>query len=92
MDDISEGFRKHAQQCLRLAQQACSLESRIHWTEMARIWCTLVRHAESEMIFSPVLLDDMARMWVAAASPLAEITGGRRLQYEKSQTQHVRIH
>ena len=79
--EISEDFRKSAQRCLKLAQDASSLESQIHWLDMACLWCILVQHAEErEMISGSTLLKDMARMWITLARQI-EPMGGRTLNF-----------
>ena len=73
--DISEKFKKNAQQCLTLAHEAVNRERRAYWLEMGRLWSGLAQDAE-EGISGNALLHDMAKMWIALASPLGERVGG----------------
>lgn len=43
---LPDDFRENAQQCLRLAREATSVESRAHWLTMAQVWLKMAAHAE----------------------------------------------
>ena len=73
--DLSEKFKKNAQQCLTLAHEAVNRERRAYWLEMGRLWSGLAQDAE-EGISGNALLHDMAKMWIALANPLGERVGG----------------
>jgi len=45
--EVSEEFRKNAQQCFTLAHETRSPESYTHWLDMACLWFDLARHAEA---------------------------------------------
>jgi hypothetical protein len=87
--EISEEFRKNARQCIKLAQEAHSLESRVHWLGMASLWCILVQHAE-EGSFGNSLLPDMARMWITLARQIEPMHGSHP-KYDESGRQRVTI-
>ena len=44
--DLAEENRKNARACLRLSQQANSLEAQRYWLTMAQFWFNLALHAE----------------------------------------------
>ena len=90
--EISQEFRKNAHQCLTLAHEAYSLESRAHWMEMARLWFALAGHAEErEASSGSALLNDMARLWIALARQLAERLDGRNPASDSSGRQRNTI-
>ncbi len=43
---LADQFRKHAAECLLLAETATSLESRAQWLFMARLWMRMAAHAD----------------------------------------------
>jgi len=49
--ELVEEFLKNANECLRLAEEANTLEAQIHWLSMAQFWRNLAQQAtEEEMI------------------------------------------
>jgi hypothetical protein len=44
--DLSDDWRKNAADCLKLSQEAHTLESRHYWLSMAAFWFRLAQHAE----------------------------------------------
>ena len=46
--ELTEEFRTRAQRCLRLAQEAPTLEAQTHWLAMAQLWFSLAEHAEEQ--------------------------------------------
>jgi hypothetical protein len=46
--ELAEEFLKNADECLRLAQDAHTLEAQIHWLSMAQFWRNLAQQAEEE--------------------------------------------
>jgi hypothetical protein len=46
--ELAEEFLKNANECLRLAQEAHTLEGQIHWLSMAQFWQNLARQASEE--------------------------------------------
>ena len=59
--EVSEEFRKNAQQCFTLAHETRSPESYVHWLDMACLWFDLARHAEERRMTSGgALLPDTA--------------------------------
>jgi hypothetical protein len=44
--ELSREFRKNAAECLKLSQEADSLESQGYWIAMAQLWFELAVHAE----------------------------------------------
>jgi hypothetical protein len=46
--EIAEEFRTRAQRCLKLAQQAPTLEAQTHWLAMAQLWFSLAQHSEEQ--------------------------------------------
>jgi hypothetical protein len=48
VDELSEEFRARAQRCLKLAQDAPTLEAQTHWLAMAQLWLGLAQHAEQQ--------------------------------------------
>src|SRR5580704_535608 len=75
--EVSEAFRKNAQQCLTRAQAAPSLESRADWLVKGRLWFDLALHAEEHAIPGSALLNDMAKLWAALVGELGERINGR---------------
>jgi hypothetical protein len=45
---LAEEFRTRAQRCLKLAQEAPTLEAQTHWLAMAQLWFSLAQHAEEQ--------------------------------------------
>jgi hypothetical protein len=48
VDELSAEFRARAQRCLKLAQDAPTLEAQTHWLAMAQLWLGLAQHAEEQ--------------------------------------------
>jgi hypothetical protein len=46
--ELAEEFRIRAQRCLKLAQEAPTLEAQTHWLAMAQLWFSLAQHAEEQ--------------------------------------------
>lgn len=46
--ELAEEFRTRAQRCLKLAQEAPTLEAQTHWLAMAQLWFSLAQHAEEQ--------------------------------------------
>ena len=46
--ELSEEFRTRAQRCLKLAQDAPTLEAQTHWLAMAQLWFGLAQHSEEQ--------------------------------------------
>jgi hypothetical protein len=46
--ELAEEFRTRAQRCLKLAQEAPTLEAQTHWLAMAQLWFGLAQHAEEQ--------------------------------------------
>ncbi len=46
--ELSEEFRARAQRCLKLAQEAPTVEAQAHWLAMAQLWLSLAQHAEEQ--------------------------------------------
>jgi hypothetical protein len=46
--ELGEEFRTRAQRCLKLAQEAPTLEAQTHWLAMAQLWFSLAQHAEEQ--------------------------------------------
>jgi hypothetical protein len=46
--ELAEEFRTRAQRCLKLAQDAPTLEAQTHWLAMAQLWFSLAQHAEEQ--------------------------------------------
>jgi hypothetical protein len=46
--ELAEEFRTRAQRCLKLAQEAPTLEAQTHWLAMAQLWFNLAQHAEEQ--------------------------------------------
>ncbi|HET7681188.1 MAG TPA: hypothetical protein VFK79_13775 [Xanthobacteraceae bacterium] len=46
--ELTEEFRTRAQRCLKLAQEAPTLEAQTHWLAMAQLWFSLAQHAEEQ--------------------------------------------
>ena len=46
--ELAEEFRARAQRCLKLAQDAPTLEAQTHWLAMAQLWFSLAQHAEEQ--------------------------------------------
>ena len=46
--ELAEEFRLRAQRCLKLAQEAPTLEAQTHWLAMAQLWFSLAQHAEEQ--------------------------------------------
>jgi hypothetical protein len=46
--ELAEEFRMRAQRCLKLAQDAPTLEAQTHWLAMAQLWFSLAQHAEEQ--------------------------------------------
>lgn len=64
--ELAEEFRTRAQRCLKLAQEAPTLEAQTHWLAMAQLWFKLAQHAEEQD----------ARFLSKSASPHPEKTDG----------------
>jgi hypothetical protein len=45
---LVEEFRTRAGECFRWAQNAPTLESRLHWLAMAQFWLQLAQYAEEK--------------------------------------------
>jgi hypothetical protein len=45
---LAEGFRKNAERCFKLAQDALTIGIQVHWIDMAQLWLDLARHAEQQ--------------------------------------------
>ena len=43
---LAEDFRKNAERCFKLAQDALTVGIQVHWIDMAQLWLDLARHAE----------------------------------------------
>ena len=73
--EVSEEFRKNAQQCFTLAHETPSLENYAHCLDMACLWFDLARHAEA--MPSPanaILADALAGFQEETAVPLAPLS------------------
>ena len=46
--ELAEEFRTRAQRCLKLAQEAPTLEAQTHWLAMAQLWFSLAQHSEEQ--------------------------------------------
>ena len=46
--ELADDFRNRAQRCLKLAQEAPTLEAQTHWLSMAQLWFSLAQHAEEQ--------------------------------------------
>jgi hypothetical protein len=46
--ELADEFRTRAQRCLKLAQEAPTLEAQTHWLAMAQLWFNLAQHAEEQ--------------------------------------------
>jgi hypothetical protein len=46
--ELAEEFRTRAQRCLKLAQEAPTVEAQTHWLAMAQLWFSLAQHAEEQ--------------------------------------------
>lgn len=46
--ELADEFRNRAQRCLKLAQEAPTLEAQTHWLAMAQLWFSLAQHAEEQ--------------------------------------------
>lgn len=46
--ELAEEFRTRAQRCLKLAQEAPTLEAQAHWLAMAQLWFNLAQHTEEQ--------------------------------------------
>lgn len=46
--ELAEEFRARSQRCLKLAQEAPTLEAQTHWLAMAQLWLGLAQHAEEQ--------------------------------------------
>jgi hypothetical protein len=46
--ELADEFRTRAQRCLKLAQEAPTLEAQTHWLAMAQLWFSLAQHAEEQ--------------------------------------------
>jgi hypothetical protein len=46
--ELAEEFRMRAQRCLKLAQDAPTLEAQAHWLAMAQLWFNLAQHSEEQ--------------------------------------------
>jgi hypothetical protein len=46
--ELVEEFLRNANQCLRLAQEAHTIEAQIHWLSMAQFWRNLAQQVEEE--------------------------------------------
>jgi len=46
--ELAEEFRTRAAECFRWAQNARTLESRVHWLSMAQVWLQLAQYAEDK--------------------------------------------
>jgi hypothetical protein len=46
--ELAEEFRTRAQRCLKLAQNAPTLEAQTHWLAMAQLWFNLAQHTEEQ--------------------------------------------
>ena len=46
--ELAEEFRTRAQRCLKLAQDAPTLEAQTHWLAMAQLWFSLAQHSEEQ--------------------------------------------
>jgi hypothetical protein len=46
--ELADEFRSRAQRCLKLAQDAPTLEAQAHWLGMAQLWLNLAQHAEQQ--------------------------------------------
>jgi hypothetical protein len=46
--ELAEEFLKNATECLRLAEEANTLEAQIHWLSMAQFWRNLAQQATEE--------------------------------------------
>jgi len=43
---LPEDFRRNAERCFKLAQDALTVGIQVHWIDMAQLWLDLARHAE----------------------------------------------
>ena len=46
--DLAGEFRTRAQRCLKLAQEAPTIESHTHWIGMAQLWFNMAEYTESQ--------------------------------------------
>jgi hypothetical protein len=46
--DLADEFRNRAQRCLKLANEALTLEAQTHWLAMTQLWFSLAEHAEGQ--------------------------------------------
>jgi hypothetical protein len=46
--ELAEEFRTRARRCLKLAQEAPTLEAQTHWLAMAQRWFSLAQHSEEQ--------------------------------------------
>jgi hypothetical protein len=46
--ELSEEFRARAQRCLKLAQDAPTLEAQTHWLAMAQLWFSIAQYSEEQ--------------------------------------------
>jgi hypothetical protein len=46
--ELAEEFRTRAHRCLKLAQEAPTLEAQTHWLAMAQLWFNLAQHSEEQ--------------------------------------------
>lgn len=52
--ELSKEFRKNAAACLRLSQEANSIEAQGYWIAMAQFWFDLAVHAEDRAAIESV--------------------------------------
>jgi hypothetical protein len=52
--ELSKEFRKNAAECLKLSQEANSLEAQGYWIAMAQFWLDLAVHAEDRKAIESV--------------------------------------
>jgi hypothetical protein len=52
--ELAKEFRKNAAECLKLSQQADSLQSQGYWIAMAQLWFDLAVHAEDRKTMESV--------------------------------------
>jgi hypothetical protein len=45
---LAEDFRRNAERCFKLAQEALTVGIQVHWVDMAQLWLDLARHAEEQ--------------------------------------------
>ena len=46
--ELAEEFRARAQRCLKLFQEAPTIEAQAHWISMAQLWLNLACHTEEQ--------------------------------------------